>query len=115
MLDGLIQSIMAGALGGLLPTATLHKATITTDEYGEETATYADHYIKVSVADWSASVRIARGIPRTDVRIIGLEGTATADVAIGDEISMRGVRHLVIDLKEDAARAAWDIQARPIG
>ncbi|HBG50563.1 MAG TPA: hypothetical protein DDW89_01940 [Gammaproteobacteria bacterium] len=114
MLDGLIQSIMAGAMGGPLLTATLHKATITTDEYGEDTATYTDHHIKVSPDDWSASVRIARGIPRTDVRIIGLQGTATAAVAIGDEISVRGVRHLVIALKEDVARAAWDIQARPI-
>lgn len=115
MLDGLIQSIMAGALGGPLLAATLHKATMTTDEYGEETATYVDHHIKVSVDDWSASERIARGIPRTDVRIIGLQGTATAPVVIGDEISVRGVRHLVIALSEDAARAAWDVQARPIG
>lgn len=115
MLDCLIQSIMSSALGGLLLTATLHKATITTDEYGEETATYVDHHIKVSPDDWSASVRAARGIPRTDVRIIALQGTATAPIEIGDEISVRGVRHLVIALGDDAARAAWDIQARPIG
>lgn len=114
MLDGLIQSIMSNALGGLLLTATLHKATITTDNYGEEVATYTDHAIKVSVDDWSASERIAREIPRTDVRIIALQGSATARVSVGDEISVRAVRHLVVALSEDAARAAWDIQARPI-
>lgn len=114
MLDGLIQSIMSNALGGLLLTATLHKASITTDEYGEEVATYADHVIKVSVDDWSASERIAREIPRTDVRIIALQGSATVSVAVGDEISVRAARHLVVSLSEDAARAAWDIQARPI-
>ena len=113
LLDGGGASILNGVFGGLYPSGSLVRRTITEDAGGSQTVTETTTAIKVQTDRVTEAMRAAPGYTDTDVALIILTAGLGGDVTTDDHvIDGRGDRWSVTMPALDAFGSHWTVRGQ---
>jgi hypothetical protein len=108
---GLAKAIAAGFKNQLL-AGTLRKTMVDgRDSFGDPTSTTADYAVQGMEDRYSAMVKVAAGIPATDVKLLLIAGLCDAAPSIGDKVQLNGQWFQVRDVSIDPAGATYECQS----
>lgn len=114
LLQGSLANIINDAVDFLMYDVTYHVVAETSDGTGGFTETETDSTARGFIDEKSEFFRERGNVPSGDIFIGILQPSIPLITAAkGDSVTARGVKYEVIRVKEDPAKAMWNLQCRP--
>lgn len=108
-----IRAVVGSALAGQFPPLTVHSVTTTVSANGDTSAVSVDTPTRGLLTDYDDRVKLGRGYPSTTAKVSIPQASLPFAPVVGFEITARGRRWRIVDVRTDAGEAVWELAVTP--